>query len=230
MSTPQVGPARVALNWLVTIVLNIVLPIVTYDVLVDRGAGEVPALLLGGVWPAIELGINLLRTRKIDEFSMLVLIFLGVGVLSALAFNSPRLVLIKEGATTGLFGLVLLGSLLAPKPLMFYFGRRFATNGIPARIEWWDGLWQYEGFRRGQRGLTAVWGLALAGSAGICVALTFALSVSTMVVVMAVVPYVVFALLIAGTTIYGRRAQRRPGAAPPPEEPATAAAEADSVA
>lgn len=217
MSTAQAGPAKVALGWLTTIILNVVLPIVTYDVLTGRGLGEVPALLLGGVWPALELAVNLLRTRKIDELSMLVLIFLLVGVVTALAFNTPRLVLIKEGAVTGLFGLALLGSLLAPRPLMFYFGRRFATNGIPAHIDWWDGLWQYQGFRRGQRMLTAVWGLALAGSAGICIALTFALSVDVMVVVMNVVPYAVLALLIAFTVWFGRRAQRRPGAAPPPE-------------
>lgn len=216
MSIPQGSPASVAFGWLTTIVLNVVLPIVTYDVLTGDGVGEVPALLLGGVWPALELGINLLRTRRVDEFSVLVLTFLFVGVISALAFNSPRLVLIKEGATTGLFGVALLGSLLAPKPLMFYFGRRFATNGVPARIEWWEGLWQYKGFRRSQRVLTAVWGVTLAGSAGICVALTFALPVATMVVVMNVVPYVVLGLLIVGTTIYGRHAQRRPGAAPPP--------------
>jgi intracellular septation protein A len=216
MSVPQGGPARVALGWLITLVLNIALPIVTYDVLTNHGVAQVPALLLGGVWPALELAVNLLRTRKIDEFSVMVLIFLFVGVISALAFNSPRLVLIKEGATTGLFGLVFLGSLLAPKPLMFYFGRRFATSGIPARIEWWDNLWQYQGFRRSQRVLTAVWGVALAGSAGICIALTYVFSVSTMVVVMNVTPYVVLGLLIAGTAWYGKYAQRRPGAAPPP--------------
>jgi hypothetical protein len=99
---------------------------------------------------------------------------------------------------------------------MFYFDRRFATSGIPARIDWWNSLWQYDGFRRGQRMLTVVWGVALAGSAGICIALTYALSVDVMVVVMNLVPYIVFALLLAFTVSYGKRAQRRPGAAPPP--------------
>jgi hypothetical protein len=207
----------VALGWTIMIVLNVVLPIVTYDVLTGYGVGQVPALLLGGVWPALELAINLVLARRVDEFSMLVLIFLAVGVITALAFNSPRLVLIKEGAVSGLFGVVLLASVLAPRPLMFYFGRRFATNGIPERIDWWNGLWQYRGFRRSQRMLTVVWGVALAGSAGICIALTFALSVGTMVVVMNVVPYVVLALLIFGTVLYGRRAGRaRAGVAPAP--------------
>jgi hypothetical protein len=202
------GGATIAIGWIVTIVFNIALPILTYNVLADHGIGQVPALLISGVWPVCELAYKLIRERTVDEFSMIVLVFVAVGVISMLAFNSPRLVLVKESAGLGLFGLVLLGSLFASRPLMFYFGRRFATGGDPVRIVWWNGLWEYPSFRRGQRILTTVWGLALAGTAAVCIALTYALSVSTMVVVTNVAPYVVFGLLIAGTTWYGRRAQR----------------------
>lgn len=109
-----------------------------------------------------------------------------------------------------------------PRPL-FYFGRRFATSGIPERVDWWNGLWQYQGFRRSQRMLTAVWGIGLAGSAGVCIALTFTLSVGTMVVVMQVVPYVVLAVLVVGTMLYGRRAGRRGPAMPTPAAPTASA-------
>lgn len=189
-------------------VFNIALPIITYNVLTDHGVGEVPALLISGVWPVVELAVTLIRERTVDEFSLIVLVFLAVGVISMLAFNSPRLVLVKESASLGLFGLVLLGSLLAPRPLMFYFGRRFATGGDPDRIIWWNGLWRYPGFRRGQRILTVTWGLALTVTAAVCVGLTYALSVPTMVVVTNVVPYAVMGLLIVGTMWYGRRSQR----------------------
>jgi len=219
MSTPptaSTSKGAVLGGWLATILLNIAFPIVTYSVLTGHGLGQVPALLLGGIGPAVELAINLIRARRVDEFSIIVLIFLAIGVISALAFNTPRLVLIKESAGTGLFGVVLLASLLAPRPLMFYFGRRFATNGIPERIEYWNGLWQYPGFRRAQRILTLIWGATLTLTAGICIALVFVLSVSTMVVITNVVPYAVIALLVIGTMTYGRRAGRaRANAAAP---------------
>src|SRR3954451_13507402 len=88
------------LNWVPTIVLNIVLPIVTYSVLTDRGVGEVPALLISGVWPALETVLSLTIRRKMDEFSIFALIFLGLGVVAALGFNSSRLLLVKESVVT----------------------------------------------------------------------------------------------------------------------------------
>lgn len=211
------GGGATALGWVLTLTFNVVLPIVTYDVLSNNGMSDVPALLLSGVWPVVELAINLLRMRKVDEFSVFVIILLVIGVITSLAFNSPKVLLIKESALTGLFGIVLLGSLLASRPLMFYFGRRFATGGAPERIEWWNGLWQYEGFRRGQRRLTVVWGVSFLGEAVLRILLTFMLPVSTMVVINNVLPYVVLVSLIVGTTVWGKRqGARNPNAVPPP--------------
>lgn len=200
---------RIALlNWVPTLLLNIVLPIITYSVLADRGVGEVPALLISGVWPALETVLSLAIRRKADEFSIFALIFLGLGVLAALGFNSPRLLLVKESAVTGLFGIVLLASLLAPRPLMFYFGRRFATNGTPESIAWWNGLWQYPGFRNTQRLITIVWGVTLLSEALLRIWLTYQLSTGTMVVVSSVLPYVTLAVLITWTIFIGKRRAR----------------------
>jgi hypothetical protein len=117
---------------------------------------------------------------------------------------------------TGLFGVVLIGSLWAPRPLMFYFGRKFATGGDPARVDWWNGLWQYPGFRRGQRILTLVWGGSFLAEAVVRILLGYTLPVSTMVVISSILPYVVLGLLIFGTVTYGRRAGRRNAQANPP--------------
>ncbi|EWM17235.1 VC0807 family protein [Kutzneria sp. 744] len=200
---------KVVSNWLPTMLFNIALPIITYALLTGYGMADAPALALSGVWPLIELGISFARTRHADEFSIMVLVFLVIGVVASLAFNDARLLLVKDSAVTGLFGLVLLGSLLAPRPLMFYFGRKFATGGDPARVEWWNGLWQYPGFRRSQRILTVVWGAAFLGEAVLRVILSYALPLSTALVVTSVLPYVVLGLLIFGTVTYGRRAGRR---------------------
>lgn len=199
--------ARV-LPWVLTIVMNIVLPVVTYSVLTSRGVHEVPALLISGVWPALETVISLVRERKIDEFSLFTLIFLALGVVAALGFNSPRLVLVKESAITGLFGLALLGSLLAPRPLMFYFGRKFATDGTAERVAWWNSLWRFPGFRATQRILTIVWGLTMVAEAVLRVVLTYILSTQVMVVISNVLPYVVLGALIFWTMRYGRARAR----------------------
>jgi hypothetical protein len=194
--------------WLPTMVFNLVLPLVTYGVLTGRGVGEVPALLASSVWPVLETVVLLAVRRTWDEFSMFTLVVLLLGVVSALGFNSPRLILVKESAITGLFGLVLLGSLLAPRPLMFYFGRKFATNGTPESIAWWNGMWQYPGFRHSQRLITIVWGITMLTEALVRIALTYVLPTGTMLVVSSVLPYVVFGALIFWTVTYGKRQGR----------------------
>lgn len=207
MSTAQPATASPLGTWVPTMVFNVALPIATYILLTGNGMADVPALVLSGIWPVVELGISYARTRHFDELSIMVLIFLVLGVLTSLLFNSARLLLLKESALTGLFGVVLLGSLLAKRPLMFYFGRKFATDGTPEKIAWWNGLWQHEGFRRGQRRLTVVWGAAFLGEAVVRIVLGLLLPVRTMVVINNVLPYVVLASLIFGTTVWGRRQQ-----------------------
>jgi len=195
------------LNWIPTLVFNLALPILTYYVLTGRGVDDAPALAISAGWPLIELAISYARTRHVDEFSVIALIAIVLGVVTSLAFDDARLLLVKDSALTGLFGIVLLGSLAMPRPLMFYFGRKFATGGAPERVAWWNGLWQYPGFRRSQRVLTIVWGGAFLGEAIVRIVLSYVLPVSTMVVISGVMPYVVLAALIGGTVMYGRRAQ-----------------------
>lgn len=199
-----------ALFWLQMILLSVVVPIVVYDVLVGRGVGPVPALLASSIGPILDVVITLIRSRRVDEFAVMVLVFLAIGIVTSLIFDDPRLLLLKESAITLLFGLIALGSLvIGPRPLMFYFGRRFATGGDPARVEWWDGLWRFEGFRRTQRVITTVWGVVLVVEAVARGVLTYVLPIGPMVVVNNVVPFVVIAALATWTALYAKRAQRR---------------------
>jgi hypothetical protein len=206
-----------ALNWGPTIVFNVVLPYLTYTVLTDRGVSTVAALAISGVWPAVEvLGIFLIK-RRVDDFGVLALVVVGLGVLSALVFRSESLALVKDSAATGLFGLVLLGSLLMRRPLMFYFGRKFGTDGTEEGLARWNGLWEYAGFRRTQRVLTLVWGVAYLVEAVARIVLSYVLPTSTMVLISTVMPIVVTGALVAWTILYARRsraaaARRNPAA------------------
>lgn len=209
-----------ALGWVVAVVVNVVLPIATYSVLVQAGLAPVPALLLSGVWPLLEMAVTVVRQRHLDEFSLFVLIGIVVGVLTAVFSDSTRAVFLKDSITTGLLGLIFLAT-LPFKPLTFFLARRFATDGSKVQRDWWDGLWRYPTFRRTQRGLGAAWGLALVGEAGLRAWLTWQLGPQAMVVVNNVVPYVVIAVMVFVSVTVGKRsraaAQARHGeAALPP--------------
>ncbi|KOG17883.1 MULTISPECIES: VC0807 family protein [Streptomyces] len=210
-TAPPEPPARSgaasALGWILTIGLNVVAPILTYDILTeDHGWSEFSALLLSSAWPVLDTAIVVAWRRKVDEFAVVTLVFLVItAVVSLVGAHTARALLVKDSCVTGLFGLLCLATLLAPRPLMFYFGRKFATDGTPASTAWWNGLWQYEGFRSTMRTMTLVWGVAYVAEALVRVALAYALPTKTMVALSPVMIYSVLAALGVWTAWFGKR-------------------------
>ncbi|WP_405017136.1 hypothetical protein OHV05_08665 [Kitasatospora sp. NBC_00070] len=203
-----------AAGWALTIGCNIVAPIITYNQLVEHGHSEVSAVLVSALWPVVDMAIYLAWHRRIDEFAALSLIFLGLTALVAVAGpQSAQLLLVKESLVTGLFGVVCLATLAAPRPLMFYFGRKFGTDGTAEGIERWNGLWALPGFRKVQRNLTIGWGVVYVAEAAVRVALSYELSTGAMVTLNSVLSYAVTGALIAWTLLYAKRARARGQAA-----------------
>ncbi|MFD9409227.1 VC0807 family protein [Streptomyces sp. NPDC059989] len=206
---PARSGAATALGWILTIGLNVVAPIITYNTLTeDHGWSEFSALLLSSAWPVLDSAISVAWRRKLDEFAVVTLVFLVItAVVSLVGAHSARALLIKDSGVTGLFGLLCLATLLAPRPLMFYFGRKFATDGTPESTAWWNGLWQYEGFRTTMRTMTLVWGVAYVAEALVRIALAYALDTKTMVTLSPIMIYGVLGALGVWTALYGKRSQ-----------------------
>ncbi|KUL44064.1 hypothetical protein ADL12_05820 [Streptomyces regalis] len=197
-------------GWVVTIALNVVAPIITYNALRDHGWSEFAALLASGVWPVLDNAVHLLWRRRLDEFAVVTLVFLTItAVVPFVGGHSARALLVKDSGVTGLFGVLCLATLLAPRPLMFYFGRKFATDGSAGSIAWWNSLWQFEGFRKTMATMTAVWGVAYCLEAMVRIGLAYTLSTDTMVILSPILVYGVFGALAAWTAMYGKRAQRK---------------------
>jgi hypothetical protein len=208
------GSRRSAMmTWGLTLLFNVVLPFVTYTVLTGNGMKTIPALTIIAAWPMVELVLYYALHHRVDEFGVLALIIFALGVVSALAFNSTRLAVVKDSAITGLLGVMFLASLVLARPMAFYMGRKFATDGSAERVAYWNGLWRYPSFRRSQRVVTVVWGLALLVEAGVRIALSYGLSTSTMVLVNAVLPAAATAALIVWTITYGKRVRNAAGVA-----------------
>ncbi|WP_342777136.1 MULTISPECIES: VC0807 family protein [Streptomyces] len=223
-------PARsggaAATGWILTIALNVVAPIITYHQLQDHGWSEAGSLLVSSAWPVVDNIVVLAWRRKLDEFAMVTLAFLAItAAVSLVGANSARTLLVKDSCVTGLFGLLCLATLLAPRPLIFYFGRKFATDGTPESTAWWNGLWQYPGFRRSMTVMTAVWGVGYLLEAGVRVALAYVLDTDTMVAVSPIMIYGVLAGLALWTVYYGKKSK-----AEGERRAAAAAAEAGAAA
>ncbi len=196
--------------WGAEVVGQAALPYLAYLVLRARGASPVDALAAGAVFPAAFIAVNFTRRRRLDGFGLAILATIAAGVALTLISASARFALVKESLITGAFGLAMLGSLLGRRPLMFYFGRRFATDGSSAGHAAWASYWpRSPTFRRSHRVMTVVWGVAFLVEAAIRVAAAYTLSTATVVGLSATVPLVVVGVLMGWTFAYGGRTRAR---------------------
>jgi len=131
-----------------------------------------------------------------------------VGTMLGLVSHSPRLLLVEGSVPTGIFGLACLGSLWARRPLMFSFALEF--NGPDtAKGREMRRLWQYEGFRRVFRIITAVWGVGFLLEAALRVIIIYNTSTGTALASSKVTPFVFAAIFSAWTVAYGTRQKKK---------------------
>lgn len=99
-----------------------------------------------------------------DALGVLVLAGTAVGAILGLVSHNTKLLLDEGSVPTAVFGLICLGSLATPKPLMYRLALEFIGSDTRRGREF-TGLWQYEGFRQVFRVITVVWGAAYVAEA-----------------------------------------------------------------
>jgi hypothetical protein len=117
-------------------------------------------------------------------------------------------VLVEGSVPTAVFGVACLGSLWARRPLMFSFAREF-TGPDTAQGREMTRLWQYEGYRRVFRVITAVWGVAFLLEAALRVLIAYNTSAGTALTISKVTPFLFFGVLSAWTIAYGRHHKKK---------------------
>ena len=192
-----------------SLLVNAVAPFVAYQLLTGNGMSTLQALTISGVFPVIGIAWGFARSRRADIIGLVSLAFIAIGVATSVISGDTRFILIKESLLTGVFGVICLVSLLLPRPLMFYFGRQFASGGDATRAAAYESLWQYPQFRTVNRNITLVWGVGYVGEAAVRVALTFVLPIPVFLIASPVLAIGVTIALISWTLAYARRSARR---------------------
>src|SRR4029077_19434513 len=185
-----------------TLVVDVAMPIVAFNLLTHYGVSTLWALAAGGLFPASNNIRVWIKSRKLEPLGIIVMSFLVIGTAASLISGSVFFALIKESFLTATFGFICLGSLLAERPLMFYLNRQFVAGDDPVRLEWWNGLWQYPNFRAAQRLVTAVWGIVYLVEAVLRVGFALFLSPGQVVTISHVMAFAVLVALIAWTRRY----------------------------
>ena len=190
------------------VIFDVAAPLAAYNLLRSAGASAVTALLLSGVFPAVNVAIGAIRHRRLDAVGALVLAGIVVGTILGLVSHSARLLLVEGSVPTAIFGVACLGSLWARHPLMFSFAREF-TGPDTTRGREMTRLWQYEGYRRVFRVITIVWGVAFLLEAALRVVIVYNTSAGSALAISKVTPFLFVAILSAWTVAYGARHKKK---------------------
>jgi hypothetical protein len=201
-----VSPARMLLGTWPSVLLDVVCPVVSYQVLTRVGMTETVALATSAIFPLGAFLVTVIRQRQIEALSVVSLLFIAAGVTVSLTSGNPRFILLSGSLFTGSFGMLFLLSLLLERPLAFYLGRQVMTGGKPEVMQRWDGLWKYRNFRRANRIVSGVWGSGLLLEALLRVLLALALPTAIFGLVWSPLSYAMYAGLIVWTILFGRSA------------------------
>lgn len=191
------------------VIFDVAAPLAAYSLLRSAGMTAVTALLLSGVFPAAGVAIAIIRHRRLDVVGALVLAGIIVGTVLGLVSQSARLLLVEGSVPTAIFAVGCLGSLWgAPRPLMYSFALEF-TGPDTAKGREMTMLWQYDGFRRVFRVITAVWGVGFLIEAALRVVIVYNTSTGTALAISKVTPFIWAGAFSAWTVAYGTHQKRK---------------------
>ncbi|WP_020661073.1 VC0807 family protein [Amycolatopsis benzoatilytica] len=165
-----------------TLLLNVVTPVIAYQLLVHHGVGSTTALMYACGFPLLGIAITAMRSRRLDPVAVLSLVAIIVGLAAGLVLGNGRILLVKDSIVTGVIGVLFLLSLLTKRPLIAVLRRKLLSRETDR-----------------PRRMTAVWGVVLVAEASVRVALSFAVSPGTLLVLSPLLAAVAFGPLALWT-------------------------------
>lgn len=156
-SVPTPGRVGILFNVAVT-AIDVGLALAAFRLVRDAGASDAAAYFAGSVGPLLGSLAVWLRARQLSGASVAILAFTVLAAVAALVgSHNPDALLYKDAVVTGLVGLVFAASMLFPRPLAFYFGQRYGTDGTHEGMQAWARRWRHDAFRQANYAITAVW-------------------------------------------------------------------------
>jgi hypothetical protein len=157
---PTPGRSGLLFNIAVT-AIDVGVALAAFQIARHAGASNAVAYFVGSAGPLLGSLAVWLRARELSGASIAVLAFTVLSAVVALAgSHDDDALLYKDAVVTGLIGLIFAVSMLFPRPLAFYFGQRYSTDGTHEGMEAWAELWRYRVFRRANYVITVVWAAA----------------------------------------------------------------------
>jgi hypothetical protein len=207
---PDAGLRRLIRANVLTVVFEVIVPMVAFYGLRAAGVSQWWALMAGVLLAAPYALWTVARNRRVDFTALVTLSVLVLSVVLGLLSDDPRTLVIREGWTAALGGLIgawMLVSVWVGRPAQLTLGRTIAEvkRGAEGAAEW-AARWDTDArFRRALRIDTAAWGAVLLANAVAHVVLVYVLPIDLISLVTTVVWFGSLACLIAWHVWYIRR-------------------------
>jgi hypothetical protein len=186
--------------------LSVVAPLLAIELLLHRGASATTAYVAAAVFPLAEIAWEAAVTRRVGILPAISLVAIVAGLALALVTGDARFAILKDSVFTFLFGLVFLGSLAGPRPLIFSLNQDLAQDD--AARAGFEAIWERPAGRRSFRLMTFVWGAGLVAEAVARVVAVLLLPLGAAAALSPVLAVVAIGGLTLWTVLYVRARRR----------------------
>ena len=170
--------------------------------LLDAHYGDVFALIASAMPPLLWSGYELVKTRRLDAISIVVVASILFTVGATALGGSARLIQIREALVTGLVGILFICSLLLKRPIIFYLARATMARHTVEGAEDFETVWCKPGVPKILRLLTAVWGIGLVGQTATMCWLAYTWPIGRYLLISPIIGYGIFGLLMIWSLWY----------------------------
>ncbi|MEC3916317.1 VC0807 family protein [Nocardia sp. CDC160] len=181
VNAPQGAETRPnLLRMLAPTLRDIAVPLAAYYGLHWAGYSDFAALLAGGLVSGVMVLVEVVRARRIDAMSALILAGFAFGIVSSLISGDARMMIVRDSLTTAVIGLAFAVSALFGKPLTYVAARK-AFSGNPRKLAEME--YKFNNIpmvRRTHNRIAAMWGVGMIGESVVRVVLAYQLPIHTM--------------------------------------------------
>lgn len=181
----------------VEMVINIAGPALVYY-WAEPSLGRVHALIASAIPPIVWSVIQLIRNRRLDALSMIVLGGIALSLLAFFGGGGYRMLQLREHLLPALTAFVFIGSVAIKRPLFVAIARSVARRASHEKAEKLEQELKNEHVMRLLSRLTLAIGFILLLEVVIAVILVFAIPVKEFLVVSPIINYTIAGLFLAG--------------------------------
>jgi hypothetical protein len=168
----------------------------------DGRFGEVPALIASAFPPLLWSVYELIKTRRLDAISVVVVASILFTLAATALGGSARLIQIRDALVTGVVGLIFLASLLLKRPMIFYLARATMARHTAAGAADFEQVWCKPDVPKLLKTLTGVWGLGLVAQTAVMCWLAYIWPIGRYLLIGPVIGYGIFGLIMVWSLWY----------------------------